>query len=91
MHRYLVEIQLVLVLTSIPWYSSRHPVRLESSEHVLVSSTNEQATAHSRGLNNFPVDIPCRAPLLVGNTASSSCYQYSSGIVPEHPERLESS
>ena len=88
MHRYLIEIQLVLVVTSIPWYSSRHPTRLAFSEHVLVSSTNEQATAHSCGFNNFLVDTPCRAPLPVGNTASASCDQYSPGIVPE---RLESS
>ena len=37
------------------------------------------------------MDTPCRAPLPVGNTASASCDQYSPGIVPEHPERLESS
>ena len=34
MHRYLMEMQLVLIVTSIPWYSSRHPARLASSEHV---------------------------------------------------------
>ena len=37
------------------------------------------------------MDTPCHAPLPVGNTASASCDQYSPGIVPEHPERLESS
>ena len=37
------------------------------------------------------MDTPCRAPLPFGNTASASCDQYSPGIVPELPERLESS